>query len=238
MSWLQQFFRSSIGSKYVMAVTGILLLGFVIGHLVGNLQAFPWFGGRAGFNGYAEFLKQHPGITWPVRIVLLVIFGLHVATGIRLARANRAARPSRYAAETTIQASYASRSMVLTGLVTLAYLVYHLLHFTFGVTNPEHHASREVLAGGASRHDVYVMLVKGFQSPGIAAAYLVAMVLLGLHLSHGVSSFWQSLGLHHGRYTPWLRRLGPVVGIVIAAAYISIPVSVWLGIIALPQGGK
>lgn len=236
MSSLLATFRSSLGSKYLMAVTGVILMLWIVAHLVGNLQVFPLFGGRPAFNDYAQFLKAHPGMLWGARIVMSVVFVTHVVTGIRLARANKAARPVPYAHQATIQASYASRSMLLTGLCIAAYLVYHLLHFTLGVTNPDHANLHEIVAGG-ERHDVFSMVVLGFRQPLIALAYVVAMLLLGLHLSHGASSFFQTLGLNHARYNGVLRKVGPVFGAIVAAGFLSIPVAVWLGIVTLP-GGK
>jgi len=236
MSSLLATFRSSLGSKYLMAVTGVILMLWVTAHLIGNLQVFPFLGGRTAVNDYAVFLKSHPGLLWTSRIVMSVVLLVHVLTGIRLARGNQSARPVPYRKSSTIQASMASRSMLLTGLCVAAYLVYHLLHFTLGVTNQDHFHSREIVAG-VERHDVYTMVVLGFQQPLIALAYLVAMVLLALHLSHGASSFFQTLGIHHARYNGILRKVGPVLGSVIAAGFMSIPIAVWAGIVTL-SGGK
>jgi succinate dehydrogenase / fumarate reductase cytochrome b subunit len=233
MTSLPSTLRASLGSKYLMALTGAVLLLWVVAHLVGNLQAWPLLGGRAAFNEYAHFLKSHPGLLWTSRGVMTVVLVVHVAVGLNLARKNRDARPVRYEAQRFERASFASRSMVLTGLCILAYLVYHLLHFTIGVTNPEHFASREVLPGGAERQDVFRMLVLGFRRPEISLAYVVAMVFLALHLSHGASSIFQSLGINHPRYQRLIERLGPVLGVAISAGFLSIPAAVWAGIITL-----
>lgn len=236
MSWLAQVLKTSIGGKLVMAITGVLLSLFLVGHLAGNLLLFR---GRAAVNDYAEFLKASPALLWAVRLGLLAVFLLHVITALRLAAANRAARPVRYAKEYTNVATQASRTMVLTGLLVLAYLLFHLAHFTVGITHPEHHALREaVVRGGVAttRHDVFSMMVKGFQQPLVSGLYAAAMVLLGVHLSHGVSSVFQTLGLNHPRYNPILRRVGPVFAILIAAGFLTLPAAVLFGFVQLPAG--
>src|SRR5688572_26180689 len=137
MTWLIGFWRSSIGGKVTMAVTGLLLFGFVVAHVLGNLLLFA---GPDSINAYAKSLADLGPLLWLLRIGLLAVFVLHVVTGLRIARQNRTARPVAYTKEATIQASFASRSMVFSGVTVLAFVVYHLLHFTFGVTNPDHFA--------------------------------------------------------------------------------------------------
>jgi succinate dehydrogenase / fumarate reductase cytochrome b subunit len=137
MTWLLDFWRSSIGGKVTMAITGVLLFGFVVVHLLGNLLLLS---GPDAINAYAKWLFDKGVLLWLARLGLLAVFVLHVVTGIRLARANKQARPVAYSKQSTVQATFASRSMVLTGLTMLVFVVYHLLHFTFGVTNPAHFA--------------------------------------------------------------------------------------------------
>ncbi|MCA8977283.1 MAG: succinate dehydrogenase cytochrome b subunit [Planctomycetes bacterium] len=227
MTWILDCWRSSIGSKITMAVTGILLFSFVVGHLIGNLQLFS---GADKINAYAHMLQGLGPLLWLVRLGLLSIFVLHVVTGVRLARANRLARPVAYSKEATIQASFASRSMVLTGLSLLAFVVYHLLHFTIGVTNPEHMGHTAIL-NGHEVHDVYAMVTQSFGVPVIAIAYAAFQVVLFFHLSHGIQSFAHTVGLHHARYTPMIKKLSFLFAAIVAGGNILLALSVLLGLV-------
>jgi succinate dehydrogenase / fumarate reductase cytochrome b subunit len=233
MGWLFRFYRSSIGSKAVMAVTGLLLLLFVIGHLVGNLLVYA---GRDKLNDYAEFLSHNPLLVWTVRVGLLVVFALHIVTSIRLSSANNAARPERYVYRDTVQATAASRTMVMSGLLVLCYVVYHLLHFTVGVTDSAAYAMQEAMPDGSVRHDVFGMVVKGFQNDAVVAVYVLANLLLAWHLSHGIASLFQSLGLRSGRFTPIIEKAGFWLSALIGAGFLSIPVSIRLGLVTLTGG--
>lgn len=228
MTWLIDFWRSSIGGKVTMAVTGLLLFAFVVVHLLGNLQLLS--GNGDAINAYAKFLHSKPAMVWIARLVLLAVFALHVATGVRLAAENKAARPVGYARESTVVASFASRSMVLTGLALLAFVVYHLLHFTVGVTNPSH-SSLETTVDGHRVKDVYGMVTHGFANPAIATAYAVFMVVLFFHLRHGIQSLAQTLGLNHGRYTPVIQTLSFLIAGVLAGGNILLALSVLTGIV-------
>lgn len=216
--------RTTVGSKVVVALTGTGLLGFVIFHMLGNLQIFL---GPDAINSYAHFLKSKPALLWTGRLGLLALFVLHVAVALNLRRRNAAARPIRYVYEHTEEASWASRSMVLTGLVILAFLLYHLAHFTLGWTNPDHFHLRDAL----DRHDVYGMTVRGFQNPLISGLYVVAQVFLFLHLSHGAASILQTLGLNGPQYDTRIRLLGWVVALVILLGNVSMPLAVLVGIV-------
>lgn len=222
---------SSIGAKALIGVTGLGLSLFVIVHMLGNLQIYV---GPEALNDYARKLKQMPMLLWTARLALLSLFLTHVSLALWLRQRNRAARPAQYVNSATVQASTASRTMIWSGLVILSFLVYHLLHFTLGLTHPEHHH----LTDAQGRHDVYAMVVLGFQQPVVAIAYVVAMLLLAVHLSHGISSAFQSLGLNSPRGTATLRRASLIVALVVAAGNISIPVAVLLGLIRLPGGGN
>lgn len=226
MGWVRSALDSSIGGKIVSALTGALLLGFVVAHLTGNLLVFK---GPAAMNAYAKWLHDLGPLLWVARIGLLGLVVLHIVITIRLNLRNRAARPVQYAKKGWTNATWASRNMVMSGLVVLAFIVYHLLHFTLGVTDPEGHASQ--LAPRDGLKDVYGMVVLGFQSVPVSLAYVVAMSLLGLHLAHGASSFLQTLGVNHPRYNPLLRSFGPGLAGLIVIGYLSIPVSVLLGIV-------
>jgi succinate dehydrogenase / fumarate reductase cytochrome b subunit len=223
---LRPVVRTSVGSKYVMALTGLALIGFVIVHMAGNLLVFR---GREALNGYAHTLDTSPGLVWTVRVFLLVVFVVHVVLGIRLALQNRAARPNPYVYKDYVQASWASRHVLLTGLVLLAFVVYHLLHFTAGVIDPvdfKHRLPPDPRTGYA---DVAEMVTRSFRQWWIALSYIVAQVCLGLHLWHGAGSWFQSLGLNHPKYAPAIRGFAVVVATVVAAGNISIPLALWLG---------
>lgn len=225
MTWLCDFWRSSIGGKVTMAVTGLLLFAFVVVHLLGNLQLLS--GNGDAINAYAKFLHSKPAMVWTARLGLFAIFALHVVTALRLTRQNKAARPVAYARESTMVASFASRSMVLSGLALLAFVIYHLLHFTVGVTNPTHSA-RTTPAGDK---DVYGMVTQSFHNPAIAIAYAAFMVVLFFHLRHGIQSLAQTLGLNHGRYTPVIKTLSLLFAGVLAGGNILLALSVLLGIV-------
>jgi succinate dehydrogenase / fumarate reductase cytochrome b subunit len=259
--------QSSLGSKYVMALTGLALMGFVIVHMSGNLLIYA---GPDALNAYAHTLKERPPLLWAFRLGLLAIFLIHIILGTRLTLQNMAARgPVRYYYERTVQASWASRHMMLTGLVLLAFVVYHLAHFTFGVVkkadvgrgdggDPVHLEQpkdyldlTEVRAPGAreyqprpdldlrkldpheydARQDVYSMVVAGFRNRWITLSYLVAMIFLGLHLWHGGSSWFQSLGLNSQRWGRVIHWVGPVLAVLVVVGNCSIPLAVLLGLV-------
>jgi succinate dehydrogenase / fumarate reductase cytochrome b subunit len=264
MKLLPRPVRSSLGSKYVMAITGLLLIGFVIAHMAGNLLVFA---GPDALNAYAHALKDKPALLWTARIGLLLVFVVHVVLGIRLTLQNRAARPTPYAYEDTLSASWAARHMLLTGLVLLAFVIYHLGHFTLGAVVPAKFQSvhgveqkieprnyldlAEVRRAGEMhyepipemplsaldptrehvRADVYSMVLNGFRTWWISLSYIVAMVFLGLHLWHGGSSWFQSLGLNNPRYRRLVGAIGPILAVVVFAGNCSIVLSVWLGIV-------
>ncbi len=220
MAVLKRFTDSSIGSKSILALTGVLLILFLLGHLSGNLLIFV---GRDAFNAYPEKLRELGPLLWVARIGILVVFVAHIILAIRLTRQNRAARPVPYAKHATIQASFASTHMIHTGLLLLAFVVFHLAHYTFRITSPE------VAAHGP--YEVYEMLVQAFADPLVSLTYIAAMIVLGLHISHGIPSLFQSLGLNHPLYNRCIRTGGRFVGWAIAALYLSIPVAIWLGIV-------
>lgn len=224
--------NSSIGAKWTMALTGLALVGFVIAHMIGNLQVFA---GPDKLNHYAETLQNLGPILWAMRLGLLAIFGLHVWTAFRLWSANKAARPVPYATMEPQVTSYAARTMIWSGLIVLAFLLYHLAHFTLGWTNPDHFSLHEKVmsAGGipADRHDVYAMVVAGFQVGWISALYVVAQILLCLHISHGASSALHTIGCTHPALSGLKTKLGPALATVIFLGNCSIPVSILLGLV-------
>jgi succinate dehydrogenase / fumarate reductase cytochrome b subunit len=220
---LTKFITSSVGSKVVMALTGLGLWLFIVAHLAGNLTAFI---GKDTFNHYAEALKGNPPLLWGTRIALLIGFPLHIFTAIRTVQLNRAARPVAYAYESKTPASTAAKSMMISGALVLAYFGYHLAHFTWRITGPQPTA---LLANGS--YDAYTMLVMGFQQPLIAITYVVAQVLLAAHLSHGIYSLFQHLGLWGAKWTPFLKNMSLAVGYGLCGAFAAIPLAVLLGFI-------
>ena len=229
MNHLSAFSRSSIGKKIIVAVTGIILIGFIVGHLIGNLQIFL---GPEAVNRYAEGLRALGPLLWVVRIFLLAVVVLHIYFTIRLVIDNRKARPEAYAKKDHVKATFASRSMGLSGLLLLAFIIYHIAHFTVRVTDPRFALLK---ADPLNRYDVYSMMVYGFQNVLVSGIYIVAMFLLALHLSHGSSSFFQSLGLNDKKLTPKLATAGRIFAWLIFAGYTSIPLAVLLGLVKPTQ---
>ncbi len=224
MKPLISFFSSSIGKKMVMGLTGLGLIGFIIAHLLGNLLIFC---GPKALNTYAQSLKDLGGLLWVARAGLIGIFVLHIFSAISLSRANRAARPAKYKVKKSVVASVASKNMGVSGSFILLFVIGHLFHFTLGKIQPEFFN----LVDPAGRFDVYKMVVHGFQEKIVTIPYVFALILLGAHLSHGISSFFQSLGINHPVYTPLIKKIGPILAIVITLGYLSIPVAVLSGIL-------
>lgn len=220
MGWLTRLLSSSIGGKVIVAVTGLMMVGFLVAHLAGNLLVFA---GPEALSAYAEGLRKFPLLLWVARLGLLGAAFLHIFFAIKLNLNNKSARPQPYADKRYRKASFASRTMVQTGLLVFFYICYHLLHFTFRATNPE------IAALGP--YDVHQMLVLEFNKPIIALTYIAALIVTGFHLSHGISSLWQTLGINHTKYNLLLRLSGPVAGFTLAAGFISIPLSVMIGIV-------
>lgn len=226
MSFTQRIFGSSLGRKYVMAISGALLLVFLVVHMSGNLLVLK---GPDAFNEYGHFLKTHPQILWPARIGLLVLFVVHVYLGISLARENRQARPTPYASKNTVQATLASRTMALTGLLILAYLIYHLLHFTIGTIQPQYFSG--VDADG--RHDIFTMFVLGFRDPIIFGSYVAAQIILAVHLSHATRSVFQTMGWNQQRFFGVLKGFSIAYTAVVIIGFMTPPTLVALRIIKL-----
>ncbi|NUO83479.1 succinate dehydrogenase cytochrome b subunit [candidate division KSB1 bacterium] len=229
MSEISAAVKSSIGSKVIMALTGLGLVLFVLIHMTGNLQMFI---GQEAMNNYAVTLRKVPLLLWVARLGIIGFFVFHVIDGIRLKLKNRAARPVGYVSKNTVKATLASRTMVISGLIILAFLVYHLLHFTLGVTNPEHFALRDA----QGRPDVFNMVVYGFQNVLVAGGYILAIVLLFAHLSHGAASWLQSLGWNHPKVNAIAKVVAPAVTWLVCLGFVSVPLGVLLGLIK-PVGG-
>jgi succinate dehydrogenase / fumarate reductase cytochrome b subunit len=233
MNIITHLFKSSLGKKYIMAVTGFVLFLFVIGHLAGNLQ---FFLGQEAINRYGNFLQSNPELIWPARLTLLLMVGLHIWSATKISLENRAARPVGYAVYQPVGSSYASRTMLLGGSIVLVFIVYHLLHYTVVVqylnfTGRDFAAFMEKLPGQvpAERHDIFKMMVVGFNNCWVSAFYVLGLALLCLHLSHGASSMFQSLGWKNEAYRPFLDIAARVVAVVIFLGYTSIPLAILCG---------
>ena len=207
-----RFWNTTNGKKAVMALTGAAMFGFVVVHLAGNLQIFL---GPEKFNGYAHALRDLGALLWVARAGLLLMAALHIWSTIELAGVKSHARPVAYARYQSSTSTYASRSMYMSGPIVAAFIVYHLLQFTFGVGGTPY-----------SPDDPYGNVIAGFRVPVIAIAYIVAMALLCLHLRHGLWSALQTLGLNHPRYTPHLRVSATLIALAIFFGFISIPIAI------------
>jgi succinate dehydrogenase / fumarate reductase cytochrome b subunit len=249
MNLLGALFGSSIGRKFLMAATGLVLVGFVTGHLVGNLQVFAH---PDKINGYAHFLQSLGPVLWAVRLFLLACVGIHIWAAIALALENKAARgPEAYGVNQWLQAVFASRYMKHTGLVVLAFIVYHLAHFTVGAAQAEnfktalpeytmagefHLVGFPVVAAGAHVHDVYSMVYLGFASPAVSIFYIIAVGLLSLHLLHGVDSMCQTFGFRNHRWSTGLRRVALLFSLAYFLGNLAIPGAILTGL-ARPAAG-
>ncbi len=202
-----------------MAVTGAMMFAFVIGHMLGNLQMFE---SPEHINAYGHFLHNLGEVLWLERGVMLLAIALHIVATVQLALRSKAARPIGYSRKEAINSSYASRTMYWSGPIVLAFIIFHLLQFTAGYLHP--HAT-------FTQGDVYQNVVSGFQVWWVSAWYIFAICLLGLHLSHGIWSMFQSVGLAHPRQSVLLKFAARAIAAVIVLGYISIPISVLLGFV-------
>ena len=241
MNLIGNLFCSSIGRKILMAVSGLILVGFVVGHLVGNLQIFS---DPDHINGYGAFLHGLGPLLWIARLVIIVSVVIHVWAATVLTLENKKARGGDYGFKHTIQATLASRLMRLTGYVVLAFLLYHLAHFTWGAVqtatykeNIKHYTMQDdyrvagfvVVKAGTEVLDVHTMVVRGFENPVVSLFYIAAVGLLSFHLLHGFDSLFQTLGLRSAKWSAALRK----VALLFCAAYfffnLTIPASVLAG---------
>jgi succinate dehydrogenase / fumarate reductase, cytochrome b subunit len=223
-------FKSTIFLKIVMAVTGLILVGFILGHLVGNLQIFV---GREAMNTYAAFLQGLGELLWAIRFFLVAVFVLHLYTSIKLQFINNSARPESYKITKRIKSTLSSRTMIYSGLLILAFVIYHLLHFTVGVADTEIYGHIEQYGpqGLFERHDVYYMIIAGFQKPIVSIGYLIAVIILGFHLNHAIQSMFQTLGWSGPQVTPRLVFYSRTIAILVALGYASIPLSILFGLV-------
>jgi succinate dehydrogenase / fumarate reductase, cytochrome b subunit len=221
---LVAFYQSSIGKKITVALTGLILIVYVLGHLAGNLQIYL---SPERLNAYAEFLHALGPLLWLIRIFLLAAFIIHIVATVQLTLQNRRAKPQKYAVAGYQRSTTASRTMIVSGLIVLCFVIYHLLQFTFQTTNPEFHELRD----SVGRHDVYRMVILGFQQPLISLFYALGLFLLTLHLSHGFASVTQTLGINNRKLAGLVSTGGQTLAWVVFAGYVSIPLTILLGIV-------
>lgn len=227
MKIITNIFASSLGKKFIMAVTGFVLLLFVLGHLAGNLQVFL---GAEAINRYGHFLQSNPEIIWPARLVLLAMVLLHIWSAAQLSLENSAARPVGYQEYQPVGSTYASRTMLMSGTIILVFVIYHLLHFTAQVQYINLTGQSFVdFKDSAGQHNIFKMMVVGFNNCWVSSFYILGMALLCLHLSHATSSMFQSLGWKNQAYRPFLDKGARVLAVLIFLGYTSIPVAILLG---------
>ena len=220
-----QLTQSSVGRKIIMAVTGTMLIAFICVHLLGNLSVFA---GSAAINAYAQKLHSLGPVVWIFRMVMLGVFALHIFFGIQLTIENKAATPDQNVQVKRLKTGFAAQTMVISGVVLALFVIYHLLHFTVRVTNPEIYVPIE---GGHGMVDVFVMLTQGFSQVLPVLLYVIGMGFLFLHVSHGFQSLFQTIGLSNDRTLPVMGNLSKLVGLVLLVGYASIPLLIILGII-------
>jgi len=223
-TWIGGFYRSAIGKKVVMAVTGVFLFGWIFMHMLGNMKMYL---GSEHFNEYAKWLRTmgapampNDTLLWVVRALLLIAVWFHVQAATQLTLMNRRARPVAYANRDTVVASYASRTMRWSGVIILLFVWYHLGHLTFGKFHPNF-----------VKDDPYHNVVAGFQVWWVSALYIIANLALGLHLFHGLWSMFNSLGLNHLRFNSWRRIFAVAFALIITLGNISFPISVLMGFV-------
>ena len=226
-----QFTSSSIGRKILMAITGQAMVLFAVVHLLGNSSIFGWLTG--GINAYAEHLHSLPlPIIIGFRLALLAMVCVHIWFGIQLTLENRDGRTQQYAVKSTQKTTFASENMIWTGSLIALFLVYHLAHFTFQVVNPETAALTNLVPlHNEMVPNVLGMVVAGFKNVFVSLIYVGAMVVLFLHLSHGIQSFFQTMGWCNDRSQPIIIRLGTLVALGLFLGYVTIPLTIFAGIL-------
>jgi succinate dehydrogenase cytochrome b subunit len=217
-------FSSSIGLKIIMGVSGALLALFLVAHVVGNLEIFI---GAEAINHYGVLLRTLPPVLWAMRVGLLVLVLLHIWSAVRLWAINRAARPVGYAQQRRQTTTLAARTMIVTGIILAGFVVYHILHFTVRTVQPEYKDWVDQLG----HHDIFRMVTDAFRRPAVVGFYVLSMILLGFHLSHGVASMIHTLGMNHPRYNPSWRHVGTVFAVLIVAGFIAVPLAILSGVI-------
>jgi len=225
-NWLLDFYASGVGKKYVMAITGIILMGYVLAHMVGNLKLYL---GPEAINTYGEWLRElgEPAfprtvLLWLMRTALIAAFVFHIHAAYSLTLMNRAARPVGYASRRDyVAANFASRTMRWTGVIILLFVVFHLMDLTWGNANPDF-----------VKGDVYANMVASFQRVPVAIIYVIANLALGLHLYHGTWSLFQSMGWNNRRFNHWRRYFAVAFALLITVGNVTFPIAVVTGIVS------
>lgn len=217
-----QLLTSSVGRKILMAITGILMVMFVVVHLLGNSSIYI----PGGINAYAEHLHALPPLVWAFRLAMLVFIGIHIIFGIQLTLENNVANPQGYAVKRQLKANFSSENMIWTGVLLLLFVIGHILHFTAHLT-PDIVANK--LPDGGT--DVFTMVVNSFSHPIVALLYVAAMIVLFLHLKHGIQSFFQTMGWNNDCTLPVITKAGTVVAVIFLLGYSIIPLSILTGIL-------
>ncbi len=228
LPFLVEFYRSDVGRKWAMAVSGIVLLGFVLSHMIGNLHLYE---GPAEVNEYGEALRDLGGalaprtsILWIIRVGLIAAFAIHIHAAFALALKNRKQRPVQYESRRDyLAANYASRTMLWSGIIVLAFLAFHLADFTWGAPEP-------VATGDYFRGDIYSNVVASFERVPVAIFYIIANLALALHIYHGAWSLFQSLGVNNPRFNVWRRWFAAGFAGVIVVGNVSFPIMVMIGV--------
>jgi succinate dehydrogenase / fumarate reductase cytochrome b subunit len=235
MSGNNSFYADSLGKKAVMAVSGIVLFGFVLVHMLGNLKMYL---GPDHYNHYAAWLREvgtpalpESGLLWIFRVVLLAAVGLHMLSAWQVTRQSWSARPQRYSKKNYVQADYAARTMRWGGVIIAFFVAYHLLHLTWGTVHPGFQHP-EVMADGTTRYFTYSNVVSGFSQWPVALIYMVANVILGFHLYHGLWSLFQTMGWNHPRFNAWRRHFATAFAFIVTAGNVSFPIAVLTGIVS------
>ncbi len=231
MNLITRVWQSTLGKKYIMAITGVALFAFVVGHLLGNLQVF---GAPDLINTYAHFLKSKPGLLWGARLGLLACVAVHIAAAVTLSALNKEARPQAYAGGSAYGSTTASRYMLVSGLVILAFVVYHLAHFTVllpGINGRGDFSKLTTTLEGQAVSDVYAMMILGFQVWWVVLFYLVAQALLFMHLSHGLSAMFQSFGFRNHVWWPRIQIFARAASVALFVGYASIPIAIFLRVV-------
>ena len=238
MSTVAGILKSSLGRKFVMAATGVLLCLFVVGHLVGNLQVF---GPPELINTYAHFLQSKPTMVWGVRLGLLVLVGLHITTAVQLSLANKEARPVAYAGRGAYGSTWQSRYMLGSGAVVALFILYHLAHFTAllpGINGVGDFSQLKTVLHGETVRDVYAMMILGFQVWWVALFYIVAQAVLFIHLGHGLASLFQTFGLRDHVWWPRIQLFARGASLAIFIGFALIPISIYLRVVGADYAEK
>ncbi len=234
MALLINYLKSTILSKIVMAITGLILVLYIIVHTAGNLLIYL---GQDAINTYSQFLHSLGALLWVFRIGLLLALIFHIITSVYLKLYNLSAKPQKYAVKNYLKAKLTSRTMIWTGIMIFAFVVYHVMHLTMNVTNPEnfrteHYTPHNITAGITfARTDVFHMVILGFQNPIISIVYVIAVVIVGFHLNHAIQSMFQTLGMNEKHYFPAITAGSTILSTLIVICLISIPISVLLGLV-------